>query len=207
MEPEKDQEKRRRDFWEERVYAFEGDKRVFNLPNSEEFSRMEVQEFVKALPALEGKVVCDLGAGIGRYTIELARRAKHVTAVELVDGFTQVNKQSHGAMGNIEFITADVVKVDFPPHSFDFIFSNYLLQYLDDKEVGEVVKNVLKWVTVGGCFFVRETYHGFPEYQTKINHEDPVICRPLATYSQIFNDVRLPVDGSDDEFYKFSLMA
>ena len=85
--------------------------------------------------------VLELGAGIGRFTGELAKSASHLVAVEFMETFIKENEAINGAIfQNIEFKCADVTTIDFPEGSFDFIFSNWLMMYLTDAEVqGEQV--------------------------------------------------------------------
>ncbi|XP_070549755.1 uncharacterized protein [Ptychodera flava] len=110
-------------------------------------------------------------------------------------------------MGNITFITADVTKITFQPNQFDLIFSNCLLQYMDDTELPRVVENILRWVNVDGHFFFREVSHLTPGLHDTFKNEEPCICRSTDIYNGLFNNVSIPVDGTEDEVYKFSLVA
>ncbi len=92
--------------------------------------------------------VLELGAGIGRFTGTLAASAESVTAVEFMDSFIKVNEETNGATySNIKFICADVTTLDFPDGSFDFVFSNWLMMYLNDEEV----KSLLVLLLLRSC--------------------------------------------------------
>ena len=43
------------------------------------------------------------------------------------------------------------------PYSYDIIFSNWLLMYLNEKEVQELMTNTLSWLDEDGYFFTRES--------------------------------------------------
>nr|XP_006824126.1 PREDICTED: phosphoethanolamine N-methyltransferase-like [Saccoglossus kowalevskii] len=146
----------RKSYWSYRSTACTGIERVLNVPKADELSRYEIDEILAILPPLEGKNVVDLGAGIGRYTAPLASAANHVTAVELVEEYTEANRASNGHIGNIDFITSDVVHLNLNTDCCDLVFSNYLLQYLDDDETRKFATNALKWIKPGGWMFFRE---------------------------------------------------
>lgn len=53
-----------------------------------------------------------------------------------------------------EYLTADCISVCF---SFDLVFSNWLLMYLDEAEVFSLFSKMLTWLRPGGYFFFRES--------------------------------------------------
>ena len=69
-------------------------------------------------------VVLEIGAGIGTLTIELARRAKRVIAIEQDKKIFEILAQrlEDEKIRNVELINDDALKVDFPP--FNKIVSN-----------------------------------------------------------------------------------
>ncbi|XP_070533263.1 uncharacterized protein [Ptychodera flava] len=198
------QSAKRTEYWEARVETCDGIRKVLNVPKAEELSKLEMAEFFGVLPSLNGKNVLDIGAGIGRYTVELAKKAKHVTALDLMEVYTLMNKESHGSMGNIDFLTADILEVEFPADSYDLMFSNGLLQYMEDEEIKRFALKALTWMTEGGHLFFREISENILSLKETV--KDPSICRQPAEYLTIFDGIRLPVDGSD-EIYKWSLVA
>jgi phosphoethanolamine N-methyltransferase len=46
----------------------------------------------------------------------------------------------------VDFRVADVTQLRCEPRQFDVVFSNWLLMYLSDEEVSQLVKNALTWV-------------------------------------------------------------
>lgn len=90
----------------------------------------------------------ELGAGIGRFTAELAKEAKKVTAFDFMENLTQENKARNGHLGNVEIVCQDITKAELKPNSCDVVFSNWLLMYLSDGEVTALMKNCLKWVSL-----------------------------------------------------------
>jgi SAM-dependent methyltransferase len=62
--------------------------------------------------------VLDVGAGIGRWSLPIAGKARHVTAVEPLWGMRQVLAERAAARGivNLEVVSAPWLTVEVPPH-------------------------------------------------------------------------------------------
>lgn len=146
----------------------------------EEADRLETLEL---LPALHQARIAELGAGIGRFTGELAKSASHLTCVEFVPEFLEKNRAMHGRMGHIDFILADCREVEFPRKSLDFVFVNWLLQDLSDDEAGVMTAKIAEWLAPNGRAFFRETCAPFRKGPTENN---PAIYRPRVFYDQLF---------------------
>lgn len=69
-------------------------------------------------------VILEIGTGIGTLTIELAKRAKKVIAIEQDTKICQIlaKRLKDEKLNNVELINDDALKVDFPP--FNKIISN-----------------------------------------------------------------------------------
>ncbi|XP_026423472.1 phosphoethanolamine N-methyltransferase 1-like [Papaver somniferum] len=91
------------------------------------------------LPDFKGKSVLELGAGIGRFTGELAKEAGQVIALDFIANVIKKNEAINGHYKNVKFMCADVTspELQISPGSVDLIFSNWLwlLMYLSDSEV------------------------------------------------------------------------
>ncbi|KAF8389997.1 hypothetical protein HHK36_024517 [Tetracentron sinense] len=89
------------------------------------------------LPPYKGKSILELGAGIGRFTGELAKEAGQLLAMDFIESAIKKNESSNGHFKNVNFMCADVMSPDLKIsyESVDLIFSNWLLMYLSDKEV------------------------------------------------------------------------
>ncbi|XP_070197643.1 uncharacterized protein [Littorina saxatilis] len=124
---------------------------------AEELNKEELPEILSYLPDFTGKRVIELGAGIGRFTREIAPTAKSVVAVDFMQDFVKKNEESNKHFSNIEFVCADVTQLKREKESADLIFSNWLLMYLDDKEVQQLMVKLLTWLAPGGYLFIRES--------------------------------------------------
>ncbi|KAL3574992.1 hypothetical protein D5086_023093, partial [Populus alba] len=105
-----------------------------------ELDKEERPEILSLLPPYEGKTVLELGAGIGRFTGELAQKASQVVALDFIESAIKKNENINGHYKNVKFMCADATSPDlnFSEGSVDLIFSNWLLMYLSDKEVNRL---------------------------------------------------------------------
>ncbi|XP_061690357.1 phosphoethanolamine methyltransferase isoform X1 [Syngnathoides biaculeatus] len=163
-----------------------------------ELTQQELPEILSMLPSLGGYRVLELGAGIGRYTSHLLKRADHVTAVDFMENFVEKNRQSNGYHKNVTFIRADVTKLEFPPNSVDFIFSNWLLMYLSDEEMQMLLKKMLRWLRPTGTLFFRESCnHRSGDCKREFN---PTCYRTEAHYNHLTKSVQVEDEPEGQKF-------
>jgi len=150
---------------------------------------LERPEILSALPSLKGKRVLELGAGIGRFSGALAKKAGQVVAVDFVEGSCIENRKANTDKTNLQVLHADATMLELEPNSFDLVFSNWLLMYLTDEEVRNFAENTLRWLKPGGHLFFREScFHASGNTPRRFN---PTRYRDPETYSQIFSDAKL----------------
>ncbi|KAG2626003.1 hypothetical protein PVAP13_3KG279100 [Panicum virgatum] len=129
-----------------------------------DLDKEERPEILSLLPSYKGKSVLELGAGIGRFTGDLAKEAGHILA--------------------LDFIESVIKKIE--DNSFDLIFSNWLLMYLSDEEVEKLVGKMVKWLKVGGHIFFREScFHQSGDSKRKVN---PTHYREPRFYTKVFKE-------------------
>ncbi|KAM7279531.1 hypothetical protein ACFE04_006665 [Oxalis oulophora] len=137
-----------------------------------DLDKEERPEVLSLLPPYEGKSVLELGAGIGRFTGELVKKAGQVLAVDFIDTAIQKNEITNGHHKNVKFMCADVTSssLEIADGSVDLIFSNWLLMYLSDEEVEGLAKKMVKWLKVGGYIFFREScFHQSGDSKRTVN--------------------------------------
>ncbi|KAK2715291.1 uncharacterized protein LOC136035681 isoform X2 [Artemia franciscana] len=152
--------------------------------------QMEKWEILSYVPDIREKSVLELGAGIGRFTEQLAAVAAQVTAVDFMESYTQQNRERNSKFDNIDFLRADVTELELPSFKYDVIFSNWLLMYLDDNEVRLLVRKMLTWLKDDGYLFIREScFH--PSGNIKIG-ENPTFYRTPTEYFRILQSETSP---------------
>ncbi|KAK6925370.1 hypothetical protein RJ641_009696, partial [Dillenia turbinata] len=153
-----------------------------------ELDKVERPEVLSLLPPYEGKSVLELGAGIGRFTGELAQKAGQVLALDFIENVIKKNEAINGQYKNVKFICADVTspELNITEGSIDLIFSNWLLMYLNDKEVQSLAERMVKWLKVGGFIFFREScFHQSGDSKRKNN---PTHYREPRFYTKVFKE-------------------
>ena len=103
-------------------------------------------QVLRALGSVKDKAVLELGAGIGRFTGELAQQAAHVTANDFMPSLVEQNRKTNDHQGNITFVTQDATTLNYDELSVDVVFSNWLLMYLSDEEMEKLLHKILRWV-------------------------------------------------------------
>ncbi|CAD6230199.1 unnamed protein product [Miscanthus lutarioriparius] len=150
-------------------------------------------QVLSLLPSYEGKSVLELGAGIGRFTGELAKTSGHVFAVDFIESVIKKllrftlspdNENINGHYDNTSFMCADVTSPDLmiEANSIDMIFSNWLLMYLSDEEICWL------WQKVNSS-----EDGGFQSFLDNVQYKATGILR----YERIFGDGYVSTGGAE----------
>ncbi|GAB2270235.1 hypothetical protein Dimus_005139 [Dionaea muscipula] len=170
-----------------------------------DLDREERPEVLSLLPPYEGKSILELGAGIGRFTGELAKKASQVLAFDFIENVIKKNESMNGHHKNVKFMCADVTSSDLiiSPESVDLIFSNWLLMYLSDQEVENLARRMVKWLKVGGHIFFREScFHQGGDFKRRSN---PTHYREPMFYSKVFKESH--IDDGPGKSFELSLVS
>lgn len=92
---------------------------------------------------LRGKLVLDVGCGIGRLAERLTRKAAEVVGVELSDGIDRAWKLSQ-TNPRVHFIQGNLYTLPLRPRAFDYVYSKGVLQYVSNprRAFGQVARSV-----------------------------------------------------------------
>lgn len=109
-----------------------------------------------------GHRVLEAGCGVGAQTVTLASRSPRAlfTCVDLSAQSLAQARVAVRAAGapNVDFVQADVLRLPFPPHSFEHVFVCFLLEHLPRPlQALHALQRVLK---PGGSITVIEGDHG-----------------------------------------------
>jgi phosphoethanolamine N-methyltransferase len=140
-------------FWKEQPSTASG----MLLTTDELLAKQDRADIIAHLPPLDGKRILDVGAGIGQYTEHFVEVARHVTAVDFVDSFIEVNRKRTSYRGNASYICADIMDLEFEESSFDFVFINWTMMYLGDTEINTLRDRLMRWLHPCGMVFLRES--------------------------------------------------
>lgn len=86
----------------------------------------------------------EIGCGTGAFARELARRCKHVVALDLSAEMIRVARSRSAEFENLEFQLADAIRWEFPQAHFDFVCSIATLHHLDQRALLVKIRDSLK---------------------------------------------------------------
>lgn len=86
----------------------------------------------------------EIGCGTGAFARLLAKRCKHVVALDLSSEMIRVGRSRSSQFDNLEFQLEDAMTWDFPRSRFDFICSIATLHHLQQRELFVKIKEALK---------------------------------------------------------------
>ena len=122
----------------------------------------EWEDLQKLLPDFAGKQVLDMGCGYGWHCAYAAEHgAAHVTGVDLSEKMLEVARQK-ASFPQVEYLHAAIEDVDFPPESFDVVFSSLTIHYLQDFPA--LAEKVRTWLKPGGDFVFSVEHPIFTAY-------------------------------------------
>jgi phosphoethanolamine N-methyltransferase len=156
---------------------------MIKLPGITHLEALDREETLALLPPLTHARIVELACGIGRFSGELAKRASHLTCIEIMPEFLEINRQAHASLGNVDFLLADAMDVEFAKGSVDFVFVNWLLLYLTDQEAECLTERISSWLPPKGQVFFRETCAFARIEPTTYN---PSTYRPRNFYEKLF---------------------
>jgi excisionase family DNA binding protein len=93
-------------------------------------------------------IVADIGAGTGYLTLELAKKAKRVIAVDNSASMLTIagNEAAKAGLSNIEFLEGNAEELPIGANTIDLVYANMLLHHVADplqvfKEMYRILKN------------------------------------------------------------------
>lgn len=86
----------------------------------------------------------EIGCGTGAFARELARRCRHVVALDLSPEMIRVARSQSKQFDNLEFHLTDAMTWNFPQSHFDFICSIATLHHLEQRELFVKMRDALK---------------------------------------------------------------
>lgn len=98
---------------------------------------------LKHLPA-DCENALEIGCGTGAFARLLAKRCKHVVALDLSSEMIRVARSRSAQFDNLEFQLADAMHWNFPQSHFDFVCSIATLHHLNQRELLVTIKDSLK---------------------------------------------------------------
>ena len=165
-------------FWQKQPQTEEG---MILFWEMKELPNLERAEILAQIPPCSDKRILELGAGIGRYTKFFMEDAAQVVAVDFIWKSICRNRELTCGNDNVLYLCADAANLEFPPVTFDIVFSNWLLMYLPNEIIHPLIQKIYKWLKPSGYFFLRESCH-FSSTNRSMTTENPTYYRDPTIY-------------------------
>ena len=165
-----------RAYWEERAKKYGSSSRGWKaiaLAAGEDYYFKHVHTIDKRatldfIHIHEGMKVLDVGCGIGRWSMEFARRGAEVTGVDISEEMVRLagdNMRREGLKGSFSVNSID--EMDFPDNSFDLLHcSSVLMHVTDPDKFKKCCSNMVRVVRPGGHILLKELAPG-KEWKTE----------------------------------------
>jgi SAM-dependent methyltransferase len=135
-----------KNFWDESY--------LHELVSRQGRTKREINFVEKAMrPKKRGKLL-DLGCGIGRHSIELAKRGYNVLGLDYSSVYLNYARKKSVKTKNVKFVRLDMRKINFRK-KFDSVINMYTsFGYFSDEENVDVIKKVSVALKRGGKFLI-----------------------------------------------------
>ncbi|WP_331281329.1 class I SAM-dependent methyltransferase [Paenibacillus sp. UNC451MF] len=129
----------------------------FNMPDHDAIYQQEADKYhlmiskqkpllstIEELVGLEGLDILDLGAGSGRFTVELASKAKSIVALDHSEAMLKIaaNRLQEEGYTHWRTVVADHRSLPLEDHSVDFIIAGWTVCYLTNADVPDALDNL-----------------------------------------------------------------
>jgi len=139
------------------------DEKRFGTKQGRTVQRLEMHQLKLATSLLQpGAQVLEIGAGTGRFSIELASNGFNVVALEPSEEMLAKAKEKVADTENIEFVQRLGDATGYDDDSFDFVFSARVLNRLKSKAVANnIVREKVRVTKPGGMIYLDIATKGF----------------------------------------------
>ncbi len=106
----------------------------------------------------KGSKILDAGCGVGRWSIELAKRGMDVTGVDISREMINLAKENAKRQNQtVKFLVSSLDKMKLPPNSFDFVISVTVLQHIvHDTKRRKAIYNLARALKPKGKMIILE---------------------------------------------------
>lgn len=145
-------------------------------------------QFLAQLNLQPGETVLDIGCGIGGNAFQIAKEyGSHVIGVDLSSNMITVacDRSCLRRDTRVRFMIADITKYDFPPNTFEVIYSRDAIIHIPDKK--SLFTKCYKWLKPGGRMLITDYVIGegqlSQEFQEYVKQRQYTLL-PLKAYEK-----------------------
>ncbi len=156
---------------------------------------------------LKGKKVLEIGCGTGTRSIHIAKKVKHITAIEPNSDLIKDAKKSNGSE-NIEYQVGKAEKLKFDKEIFDIIIFTLSLHHVSMLKISTAIKEAVRVTKKNGYIVFLEPTHEGSFFESEIKFEacdgDERKEKAFAYYSILnFKDYKEIAEIADETVFQF----
>jgi ubiquinone/menaquinone biosynthesis C-methylase UbiE len=170
------------DFWDDAVKKFGFREDIINIPGAPSFTNkyigsLESKVLAPCLSSLEGRMVLDVGTGIGRWASLMAEKASLVIGIDISKEMMEIAKRRVNRR-NFDFIVASAYAIPLRSNSVDVSLSCTCIQHIVDEAKQQQSLREIDRVTRNRIFLLELMSKSG---QTRLTHY-PTLVVPRSRY-------------------------
>lgn len=115
------------------------------------FARTRMSNVFSLLPPLDGRLVIDLGCGMGTFTIETGRAGARAVGVDPAPAaVAAARRMAMAERVPVSFVRADAVALPLPDDRADVVLAADLVEHLDDVTLARILAEARRVLGEGG---------------------------------------------------------
>jgi SAM-dependent methyltransferase len=142
------------------------------------FARRRIANVFSLLPDLEGRLLVDLGCGMGTFTIEAAERGAAAIGIDPAPAAVEAARRVAAAeqAAGARFVRADAAELPLGEGSADVVLAADLTEHLDDLTLARIMREARRILRAGGLLvlYTPNRQHFFERLRDRgIMKQDP----------------------------------
>ena len=125
------------------------------------FARQRIANVFSVLPEVQGRVLLDLGCGMGTFAIEAARRGAFAVGIDPATAAIAAARRVAAAEGveRAVFVRTDAALLPLPDDSADIVLAADLTEHLDKDTLDRILREALRVLRSGGSLVLYTPEH------------------------------------------------
>jgi len=153
--------------------------------------KVGIEHLFRMVKCNQSMTVLDLGCGIGRFSIEFAKRCKSVLAIDYSPTFIEYAKKAarDAGISNITFLCQPITEYSYLRNlHFDIIHLGGVLMYMNDESIEDLLNQLKYHLRREGLLIKRDTIALQQRRYHTDNTDNPYICRTQGEYLKMFKN-------------------
>jgi ubiquinone/menaquinone biosynthesis C-methylase UbiE len=156
---------------------------------------------------LKGKEVLEIGCGMGTRSIQIAKKVKHITAIEPNSDLIKEAKRSN-SLDNIKYQVGKAEKLNFDKGVFDIVIFTLSLHHVPALKIPTAIKEAVRVTKKNGYIVFLEPTHDGNFFESEIKFDacdgDERKEKALAYYSILnFKGYKEVAEIADETVFQF----